>query len=445
MKEYQIDDDNFRTCVIIPDSSEVEIKTDATSLDVFDWLKQEGICRNFLVDKCSSEMNCHLVHPPTKSPYLWQYKKACNNEVWNNFSNEINSSIEKKYCDPSASQFVNGNLHIMFSSGISPCGTYDGYNVTVRRLSTMSAVQTAAEEAFISTEWKWYWQMNVEKWEEYKHNDKCNPFEKAYIKGDQHCNFSTNQFKYKLYFQEMTQENQDERYRTKRNVRRRPVFKEAELIRKKLALSALYRTPSHWPVTFKPGQRIPLQDAAISKKLKDSFGLTMSSFQVITIEEICHSAHFAQFQIKKDEFSKRLTNVNEMTLYHGTSHTVIDQICVQNFDWRVCGKNATHFGQGSYFSNNASYSHKYSTSDASGIFYMFVAEVLVGQYAKGVSSMKRPPNLPNSNVELYDSCVNDVNNPIIFVIYERDQCYPRYLLSYRQRPYFPLPDKLMRR
>ncbi|XP_057289920.1 protein mono-ADP-ribosyltransferase PARP12-like isoform X2 [Hydractinia symbiolongicarpus] len=379
MKEYQIDDDNFRTCVIIPDSSEVEIKTDATSLDVFDWLKQEGICRNFLVDKCSSEMNCHLVHPPTKSPYLWQYKKACNNEVWNNFSNEINSSIEKKYCDPSASQFVNGNLHIMFSSGISPCGTYDGYNVTVRRLSTMSAVQTAAEEAFISTEWKWYWQMNVEKWEEYKHNDKCNPFEKAYIKGDQHCNFSTNQFKYKLYFQEMTQENQDERYRTKRNVRRRPVFKEAELIR------------------------------------------------------------------KKDEFSKRLTNVNEMTLYHGTSHTVIDQICVQNFDWRVCGKNATHFGQGSYFSNNASYSHKYSTSDASGIFYMFVAEVLVGQYAKGVSSMKRPPNLPNSNVELYDSCVNDVNNPIIFVIYERDQCYPRYLLSYRQRPYFPLPDKLMRR
>ncbi|XP_057317079.1 uncharacterized protein LOC130662274 [Hydractinia symbiolongicarpus] len=444
MKEYQIDDDDFRTCVIIPDSREEDIKSDVTSLDVFNWLKEEGICRSFLVDKCSSESDCHLVHPPNKSPYLWQYKKKCNNEVWKNFPQDINLSIEKKYCDPSASQFINGKLHIIFSSGISPYGSYDGYNVTVRRLSTMSSVQTAAEEAFISTEWKWYWLGDLKQWEEYKCNVTSDVIEKKYLKLKKRYYFSTKQFRYKISFRSMTQKNLDERYKTKRVVLRRPVYKEAESIRsyspklylsfrKKLAFSALYRTPSHWPDNFKPGQRIPLQDDAIHKKIEDSFILTMPTYEVISIEEICHSAHFAKFQIKKDEFSKRLTEINEMTLYHGTSHTVIDQICVQNFDWRVSGKNATCFGQGSYFSNNARYSHKYSTSDASGIFYMFVAEVLVGQYAKGDSSMKRPPNLPNSDVELYDSCVNDVNNPNIFVIYERDQCYPRYLISYKQR------------
>lgn len=44
--------------------------------------------------------------------------------------------------------------------------------------------------------------------------------------------------------------------------------------------------------------------------------------------------------------------------------------------------------------------------------------------------MKRPPLIPNSELEIYDSCVNKLANPSIFVVFDRDQCYPKYLISY---------------
>ena len=36
----------------------------------------------------------------------------------------------------------------------------------------------------------------------------------------------------------------------------------------------------------------------------------------------------------------------ERRLFHGTSASVVDAICRENFDWRMCGKNATAYGQG---------------------------------------------------------------------------------------------------
>ena len=38
--------------------------------------------------------------------------------------------------------------------------------------------------------------------------------------------------------------------------------------------------------------------------------------------------------------------VNEQQLYHGTEASVVDAICRKGFDWRVCGKNGTMYGQG---------------------------------------------------------------------------------------------------
>ena len=71
----------------------------------------------------------------------------------------------------------------------------------------------------------------------------------------------------------------------------------------------------------------------------------------------------------------------EKFLFHGTSHNMVDAICFQNFDFRVCGKNGTKYGKGAYFSKSASYSHRYSTADSKGHYYMFNANVLVGKYA----------------------------------------------------------------
>lgn len=39
-------------------------------------------------------------------------------------------------------------------------------------------------------------------------------------------------------------------------------------------------------------------------------------------------------------------DVDERLLFHGTRESLIEAICEQNFDWRVCGVNGTLYGKG---------------------------------------------------------------------------------------------------
>ena len=82
---------------------------------------------------------------------------------------------------------------------------------------------------------------------------------------------------------------------------------------------------------------------------------------------------------KKRKMDKK-HSANEKLLYHGTTHDVAEAIRHQNFDSRLCGKNATFYGKGAYFSISASCSHIYSTADSTGHYYMFIAQVLTGRY-----------------------------------------------------------------
>lgn len=123
---------------------------------------------------------------------------------------------------------------------------------------------------------------------------------------------------------------------------------------------------------------------------------------------------------------------SEKRLFHGTSPDVVDAICKQNFDWRVCGKKGTKYGKGSYFATNASYSHSYADSGSDGSRFMFLVRVLVGSFIKGEPGYQRPPNKDPSDPssDLYDSCVDNECNPTIFVIFDSDQFYPEYVIKY---------------
>ena len=131
----------------------------------------------------------------------------------------------------------------------------------------------------------------------------------------------------------------------------------------------------------------------------------------------------------------------EKRLFHGTSPDAVDAICKQNFDWRVCGKNGTKYGKGSYFAANASYSHSFAKCGSDGFRFMFLARVLVGSFIKGEPEYLRPPSKDPSNPssDLYDSCVNNESNPAVFVIFDSDQFYPEYVIKYfalKQNPNF---------
>ena len=57
---------------------------------------------------------------------------------------------------------------------------------------------------------------------------------------------------------------------------------------------------------------------------------------------------------------------------------------------------------------------------------MFYCQVLVGFTTKGDKSMKVPPKQPNG--ELYDSTSDGQDT--VFVVYNDNQCYPLYLITY---------------
>ncbi len=60
--------------------------------------------------------------------------------------------------------------------------------------------------------------------------------------------------------------------------------------------------------------------------------------------------------------------------------------------------------------------------------YMYVARVAVGQYTLGDPSMLVPPG--GSSNDSYDSVVNNVTNPTIFVMFYDNQFYPEYLITF---------------
>lgn len=91
------------------------------------------------------------------------------------------------------------------------------------------------------------------------------------------------------------------------------------------------------------------------------------------------------------------------------------------------------YGQGVYFAADASYSAQSNLAGyKSGMKrYMFLSKALTGEFVKGNPSMRvLPPVKPTQPTGLYDSAVDDVNNPMEFVIFHDTQAYPEYLITY---------------
>lgn len=133
-------------------------------------------------------------------------------------------------------------------------------------------------------------------------------------------------------------------------------------------------------------------------------------------------------------------NVDERDLFHGTdSLNTCRGICTNNFDFRTSGRNATLYGEGSYFAVRSKLSHSYTKADTPFEYrFMLRAKVLVGQFAEGNPSLRRPPEIRGQSHKLYDSCVDKVPDPQIFVVFDRNQCYPEYLFMYTDRDTVPV-------
>uniref|UniRef100_A0A3Q1G734 Poly [ADP-ribose] polymerase n=1 Tax=Acanthochromis polyacanthus TaxID=80966 RepID=A0A3Q1G734_9TELE len=124
----------------------------------------------------------------------------------------------------------------------------------------------------------------------------------------------------------------------------------------------------------------------------------------------------------------------EMLLYHGTTKDKCDSIMKNGFNRSFAGQNAAAYGHGTYFAVNASYSAHptYSKPADDGSQLMFVARVLTGLYTRGQSGMVVPPLVEGSleDHDRYDSVVDRIDNPSMYVVFHDNQAYPDYLITF---------------
>ncbi|NXQ87462.1 PAR12 polymerase, partial [Nyctibius grandis] len=397
----------------------------------------EQICLYHLYKSCGFKDKCIRTH--FHLPYRWQYSDG---NTWKDLKNM--EEIEKAYCDPHNTRSGNG---VTESGSVWPCICFlnmcCGF-AKVRRLSTASSV-TKPPHFILTTEWIWYWKDEYGQWREYGKKDddyaastvSSDDLEKAYIaKGSPTLNFKAGRHEYELNFGTMVQKNL--RYTTEREVCRRPKFVSQTEVEKTRArgfknTEEFKGIPSHWDKSALPELGFKLIELDSSseeyKKVKVDFQRTMPKTVIKRIRRVQNPSLWVLYQWQKEQMQKCNGGkaADERFLFHGTSKKYIDAICQQNFDWRICGLHGTVYGKGSYFARDASYSHNYCRED-SFLKTMFLARVLVGEFTRGDSSYVRPPLKDNQN--FYDSCVNSFSNPSIFVIFEKQQIYPEYLIEY---------------
>ncbi|XP_074757367.1 protein mono-ADP-ribosyltransferase PARP12-like [Athene noctua] len=293
-------------------------------------------------------------------------------------------------------------------------------------------------------EYAWYWLDDSGQWIEYgeEHPDHCPAtmtsadLEKEFL-ADQKGSvlFRAGSQKYKLNFKDMIQTNVI--YKTERKVARRPKFLSIEDRQNRsqnMTLSS-FVCPPQWDKSALPDIGFRLVQVSYSsqeyQKIKMLFGKTMKDYFIHQMQRIQNPTLWQVFQWQKEQMKKlnKSKYVDERLLFHGTSLSHMSAICEQNFDWRICGTHGTLYGKGSYFARDASYSHDYCSS-LDGRYSMFVAHVLVGDFVQGNPEYLRPPPRTSNSNRLYDSCVDDPTDPSIFVVFEKHQIYPAYIVEY---------------
>lgn len=382
------------------------------------------ICLDHLYKSCQLK-SCNKVH--FHLPYRWQMLLA---NSWVDLP--FMEDIEKAFCDPKNCSVSVRTYNINFQKMICDFNP-------VRRISTPSSV-TQPPSSLLTTKWIWYWR-NGTKWVPYgekKDNEQISSIDSSYLESlFLSCPrgivpFQAGSQNYELSFQGMIQTNIASK--TQKDVIRRPTFVsywDVEQVKRR-------QDPQQGQTSSEPFIKIylPQPDTSVPglngfelldipsntpeyAKVSDHFKASMRNFKIEKIKKVQNAQLLEAFKSKKNEMKKE-----EQILFCATERSNVASICKNNFDWLLHGSHDTKYGKGNYFTKDAFSSHKNCPFDSRNIV-MFVARVLVGNFIEGHTSYRSPPLQ-------YDSCVDTRLNPSVFVIFQKDQIYPEYVIEYTE-------------
>ena len=162
--------------------------------------------------------------------------------------------------------------------------------------------------------------------------------------------------------------------------------------------------------------------------------------RLVRLFRIQNPTLYRKYKLTKNEIESKYATAQgywlpcpilELSLFHGTTENSIQKINRDGFDRSYSGSlNGTSFGHGVYFSRELSYAAQdtYSKPNLARQKRVYCAKVLVGLSCLGNKDMRHLPENQQANRLQFDSAVDQVQNPSIYVVFKDMQAYPEYLL-----------------
>ncbi|KAK7086032.1 hypothetical protein SK128_018082 [Halocaridina rubra] len=429
-------------------------KKTVNSTDVLGNVEIPEVCLFSIDDRCKdTKSGCKKLH--TKSLFHWQFESKGN---WYNFKVFHSKILEKAYrnvntgevelpvLDQGKLEFEAKELLIIlgasswkadFKSMTMACNKL---HLNIRRLSTQSSVISSSPKA---TVFEWYFQDKKGTWVVYGQVDSlgnqnmvCNvtsaDIEKKYL-SDPNSGFDINNAhnRYKLDFINMLQTNISTN--TVREIRRRP----SRLAYQKKQTpedDSCTAIPAYWNKMSENQTHLLVALDPNSPEFQEVSGrlrLTLPNANILKIQRLQNPYLWRLFQYKKLLLSQRYdgSQMNVQKLFHGTDPNYIDTVCKENIDWRQGITHEQIYGKGSYFSHSAVIARNYCVPNDYGRFTVFFAIVIIGAIAKGDPALTQPPSNPSVNA-LYDTTVDNVEAPTVYVKYDKEEYYPEYVIEF---------------
>ena len=182
----------------------------------------------------------------------------------------------------------------------------------------------------------------------------------------------------------------------------------------------------------KLGEIIEMNKNLLYQHISNMFHETLDDqfYKILRIDIIKNIPLMKNYQDQRNYLKKimKMTNINEQYLWHGSTKPNIKNIAINGFKYQ-CNKKHV-YGKGTYFGKTAKKSLHYATPNEFGLHVMVLSRVILGQYCKGKTRYLYPPR--NIKRIQYNSMVDNVVNPSIFVVSNDYQCYPEFIIQFSE-------------